>query len=141
MSAVALTGTEAYARSCCKPVINVHNGLEPTPAEQPCGRFHLFALEMQKLGGSSRFRPQDAHRFGSMCSMFISGAKPMPQSADTHIRATVQGIPAFLPLDLEQRTHVDTSCAAHHLGRKAQTMRVWADPTSSDQWKVELARG
>lgn len=34
--------------------------------------------------------------------------------------------PYFLPLDLEQRTHVDTASAAYHLGRKAQTMRVWA---------------
>jgi len=32
----------------------------------------------------------------------------------------------FVPLDLEQRTHVDTASAAYHLGRKAQTMRVWA---------------
>jgi hypothetical protein len=33
---------------------------------------------------------------------------------------------SFVPLDLEQRTHVDTASAAYHLGRKAQTMRVWA---------------
>ncbi len=32
----------------------------------------------------------------------------------------------FSPLHLESRTHVDTACAAYHLGRKAQTMRVWA---------------
>jgi hypothetical protein len=32
----------------------------------------------------------------------------------------------FVPLDLEQRTHIDTATAAFHLGRKAQTMRVWA---------------
>jgi hypothetical protein len=50
----------------------------------------------------------------------------MPQSADTHIRSIVQGVSAFVPLDLEQRTHVDTASAAYHLGRKAQTMRVWA---------------
>lgn len=35
-------------------------------------------------------------------------------------------MPVFVPLDLEQRTHVDTASAAFHLGRKAQTMRVWA---------------
>jgi len=34
--------------------------------------------------------------------------------------------PEFVPLDLEQRTHVDTASAAHHLGRRPQTMRVWA---------------
>ncbi len=33
---------------------------------------------------------------------------------------------SFIPLNLEQRTHVDTASAAFHLGRKAQTMRVWA---------------
>jgi hypothetical protein len=32
----------------------------------------------------------------------------------------------FVPLGLEQRTHVDTACAAYHLGRQPQTMRVWA---------------
>lgn len=32
----------------------------------------------------------------------------------------------FTPLEFEQRTHVDTACAAYHLGRKPQTMRVWA---------------
>jgi hypothetical protein len=32
----------------------------------------------------------------------------------------------FVPLDPEQRTHVDTASAAYHLGRKVQTMRVWA---------------
>lgn len=32
----------------------------------------------------------------------------------------------FPPLHLESRTHVDTACAAYHLGCKAQTMRVWA---------------
>lgn len=32
----------------------------------------------------------------------------------------------FVPLDFEQRTHVDKACAAYHLGRKPQTLRVWA---------------
>lgn len=32
----------------------------------------------------------------------------------------------FTLLDLERRTHVDTACAAYHLGRKPQTLRVWA---------------
>jgi hypothetical protein len=50
----------------------------------------------------------------------------MPQSSDTHIQTTAQRIQAFVPLALEQRTHVDTASAAYHLGRKAQTMRVWA---------------
>lgn len=33
---------------------------------------------------------------------------------------------SFIPLDLEQRTHVDTATAAYYLGRRPQTMRVWA---------------
>jgi hypothetical protein len=49
----------------------------------------------------------------------------MPQSADTPIQTTAQRTPAFVPLDLEQRTHVDMASAAHHLGRRPQTMRVW----------------
>jgi hypothetical protein len=32
----------------------------------------------------------------------------------------------FPPLDQENRTHVETSCAAFHLTRKAQTLRAWA---------------
>lgn len=32
----------------------------------------------------------------------------------------------FVPLAYEERTHVDTECAAYHLGRRPQTMRVWA---------------
>lgn len=32
----------------------------------------------------------------------------------------------FTSLELERRTHVDTACAAYHLGRKPQTLRVWA---------------
>jgi hypothetical protein len=50
----------------------------------------------------------------------------MPQSADVHIQTSAQRIHAFVPLDLEQRTHVDTASAAHHLGRRPQTMRAWA---------------
>jgi hypothetical protein len=32
----------------------------------------------------------------------------------------------FVALTLEGRTHVDTACAAYHLGRRPQTLRVWA---------------
>ena len=34
--------------------------------------------------------------------------------------------PTFVPLEYEVRSHVDTGCAAYHLGRKAQTLRIWA---------------
>jgi hypothetical protein len=33
---------------------------------------------------------------------------------------------SFLSLEKETRTHVDTACAAHHLSRKPQTLRLWA---------------
>lgn len=33
---------------------------------------------------------------------------------------------AFTSLEFERRTHVDTACAAYHLGRKPQTLRAWA---------------
>jgi hypothetical protein len=35
-------------------------------------------------------------------------------------------VPSFIPLCMEDRTHVDTACAAYHLGRRPQTMRAWA---------------
>lgn len=31
----------------------------------------------------------------------------------------------YIPLALEQRTHVDTNTAAHHLNRRPQTLRGW----------------
>ena len=36
----------------------------------------------------------------------------------------------FVSLSDEVRTHVDTACAAYHLGRQPQTMRVWASAES-----------
>jgi hypothetical protein len=35
-------------------------------------------------------------------------------------------VPSFVPLCMEDRTHVDTACAAYHLGRQPQTLRAWA---------------
>ena len=34
--------------------------------------------------------------------------------------------PGFVPLAHADRTHIDTACAAYHLGRQPQTMRSWA---------------
>lgn len=48
-----------------------------------------------------------------------------PQAVQ-HLMAGAQSWLGFMPLDLERRTHVDTACAAYHLGRKPQTLRVWA---------------
>ena len=33
---------------------------------------------------------------------------------------------SYPPLELETRSHVETACAAYHLLRKPQTMRVYA---------------
>jgi hypothetical protein len=33
---------------------------------------------------------------------------------------------AFVPLDLESRSALDTETAAYHLSREPQTLRVWA---------------
>jgi hypothetical protein len=32
----------------------------------------------------------------------------------------------FPPISAETRSHVETACAAFHLNRRPQTMRVWA---------------
>ncbi|HZW11902.1 MAG TPA: hypothetical protein VFF81_01755 [Noviherbaspirillum sp.] len=32
----------------------------------------------------------------------------------------------FLPIDQETRSHVSTACAAFHLNRKQETLRLWA---------------
>lgn len=34
--------------------------------------------------------------------------------------------PSYPSLTSETREHVDTACAAYHLGRKVQTLRAWA---------------
>lgn len=35
-------------------------------------------------------------------------------------------VPQYLPLNDETRSHVDTACAAFHMNRRPQTLRVWA---------------
>lgn len=32
----------------------------------------------------------------------------------------------FLPIEQETRSHIETACASYHLGRSAQTLRIWA---------------
>lgn len=39
--------------------------------------------------------------------------------------------PMFAPLEHEVRSHVATACAAYHLGRKPQTLRVWFGQSES----------
>jgi len=39
---------------------------------------------------------------------------------------TTISCPIYPSLASETREHVDTACAAYHLGRKAQTLRAWA---------------
>lgn len=44
------------------------------------------------------------------------------------LKSQVQDQPglAFVPLDREPRHSVDTATAAYHLGRKPNTLRIWA---------------
>lgn len=54
-----------------------------------------------------------------------------------HRPVIAQQLVNFTPLDREQRTHVDTARAAYHLGRKPQTLRVWA---STEQGPIRPVR-
>ncbi len=47
----------------------------------------------------------------------------MQTEAQTSVAATGA---AYMPLDRETRTAVDTACAAFHLNRQPQTLRGWA---------------
>ena len=50
------------------------------------------------------------------------------QTATNHSVAVTKAAPgpAFVPLDRETRTAVETACAAFHLARQPQTLRGWA---------------
>jgi hypothetical protein len=61
----------------------------------------------------------------------------MRQSTNTPTPSIAQHVQAFVPLDREQRTHIDTASAARHLGRRPQTMRVWA---STEQGPIRPVR-
>jgi hypothetical protein len=52
-------------------------------------------------------------------------------------REQTLAVPNFVPLEREARSHVDTRCAAYHLGRKPQTLRVWA---STEQGPLQPIR-
>lgn len=49
----------------------------------------------------------------------------MRQTTDIH-SDTASQLEGFVPLEFEQRTHVDTSRAAFYLCRKPQTLNKWA---------------
>lgn len=49
-----------------------------------------------------------------------------PQHNQAVKSATVKQLQSFVPLEQENRSHVDTACAAFHLTRKVQTLRAWA---------------
>ncbi len=38
----------------------------------------------------------------------------------------MKSVPQYTPINNETRSHVDTACAAFHLNRRPQTLRVWA---------------
>lgn len=45
--------------------------------------------------------------------------------------AKPKAIKSFVPLETEARSHVSTECAAFHLSRKQETLRLWACRPSS----------
>jgi hypothetical protein len=56
----------------------------------------------------------------------------MSQFAQPHAEAALSPAldyiqhPTFPPLDRETRAGVETACAAYHLNREPQTLRIWA---------------
>ena len=48
------------------------------------------------------------------------------QQLQLEVKPTPVNQAVFTPLDLETRTALNTSEAAHHLNRKNQTLRQWA---------------
>lgn len=51
---------------------------------------------------------------------------PLPQAEAASSPALDYIGQSFLPLDLEPRAGVETACAAYHLNREPQTLRIWA---------------
>lgn len=60
----------------------------------------------------------------------ITSATRLLRDGINQLQPDFNAAPSFLrhfaPLALEVRTHVDPACAAFHLGRRPQTLRVWA---------------
>jgi hypothetical protein len=52
----------------------------------------------------------------------------------------MQTATAFPPLDQETRTHVNTECAAYHLNRSPQTLRVWASSETGPLRPIRINR-
>lgn len=50
----------------------------------------------------------------------------MQTDANTGDHQRNEPLPSYPPLDRETRSHVPTDCAAHHLNRRPQTLRIWA---------------
>lgn len=55
--------------------------------------------------------------------MQVDAATPKPRGRRPRDRSIP---PTFTPLALENRTHITTAEAAHHLNLSPQTMRAWA---------------
>ena len=52
---------------------------------------------------------------------------PLPQAEAAHSPALDYiEQSTFAPLDREPRVGVETACAAYHLNREPQTLRIWA---------------
>lgn len=52
-----------------------------------------------------------------------------------------KSIKSFPPLEMETRTHVTTECAAFHLNRKQQTLRLWAcNPSTAPITPIQIKK-
>lgn len=56
--------------------------------------------------------------------------QPQKHSGGPGHQELLQLTSGFSALAFEQRSHVDTSTAAFHLGRRPQTLRAWASTES-----------
>lgn len=56
----------------------------------------------------------------------VSTASTLPPRRNQSLPCGDTPPPGFISLADETRHTVDTACAAYHLGRKAQTLRIWA---------------
>lgn len=56
----------------------------------------------------------------------VSGASPSDNAHPQPFPVASAVSPTFVPLELETRVAVETACAAFHLLRAEQTLRIWA---------------
>jgi hypothetical protein len=88
----------------------------------------IFVKQLKKYEISDKrsFRRHGPARSWQDCVNLTLPAFPMNQNQSTARRHSAKYQQGFVALSDEVRTHVDTACAAYHLGRQPQTLRAWA---------------